>query len=133
MPMNRTLPDNGAYFLYHEQCYQAKRHTSIHANKNDLLDIAVGFDGATTECLGSGIYYVLLVEVFLLLGYVVYNQGLHHGTMCASKRYPVTMTIRLLCSHVWNLCNVKRNSKSDTSTCNCKCNVIYCKHLNHLI
>ena len=113
-PMNRPLPDHGAYFLYHGQCYQAKRHTSIHANKNDLLDIAVGFDAATTECLGSGIYYVLSVEVFLLLGYVIYYQGLHHGTMCAPKRYPVTMTTRLLCSHVWNPCNAKWNSKNDT-------------------
>ena len=99
-PMNRTLPDQGAYFLYHGQCYQAKRLTRIHANYNDLLDIAVGFNAATTECLGSGIYYVLPVEVFFLLGYVVYYQGLHHGTMCAPKRYPVTMTKRLLCGHV---------------------------------
>ena len=91
-----------------------RRHTSICANKNDLLDIAVGFDVATTECLGSGIYYVLLVEVFLLLGYVVYYQGLHHGTMCASKRYPVTTKEHLICSHVWNPCYVKRDSKNDT-------------------
>ena len=56
----------------------------------DLLDIAVGFDITSVECLRSGIHYVLSVEVFLLLGYVIDDQSFYHGAMGTTKRYPVT-------------------------------------------